>query len=155
MNYVLSKTIGLNSTCQVFYHIYRQLKRSYFPSPMIWIKMSIKSIFFSKTFMKINFIAKIINFELLYSMLLIITARNKHKKGVLFWSGILYNISNGRWHLRCYLFMTTCVNKLTKTTENAPDSTQNNNKVSNADHKIPSLVSSTAKLQDQYVPVLV
>lgn len=58
--------------------------------------MSIKRIFFSKTFMKINFIAKIINFELLYSMLLIITARNKHKKGVLFWSGILYNISNGR-----------------------------------------------------------
>lgn len=51
---------------------------------------------FSKTFMKINFIAKIINFELLYSMLLIIAARNKHKKGVLFLSGILYNISNGR-----------------------------------------------------------
>lgn len=37
--------------------------------------------------------------------------------------------------------MTTCVNKLTKTTENAPDSTQNNNKVSNSDHKIPQKVS--------------
>lgn len=54
--------------------------------------------------------------------------------------------------------MTTCVNKLTKTTENAPDSTQNNNKVSNSDHKIPQKVSSrvsTAKSQDQCVPVLV
>lgn len=55
-----------------------------------------KHIFFQKTFMKINLIAKIINFELLYLMLLIKTARNKHKKGVLFLSGILYNISNGR-----------------------------------------------------------
>lgn len=54
--------------------------------------------------------------------------------------------------------MTTCVNRLTKTTENAPDSTQNNNKVSNSDHKIPQKVSSqvsTAKSQDQCVPVLV
>lgn len=43
-----------------------------------------KHIFFQKTFMKINLIAKIINFELLYLMLLIITARNKHKKGSYF-----------------------------------------------------------------------
>lgn len=34
--------------------------------------------------MKINLIAKIINFELLYLMLLIKTARNKHKKGSYF-----------------------------------------------------------------------
>lgn len=41
-------------------------------------------IFFQKTFMKINLIPKIINFELLYLMLLIKTARNKHKKGSYF-----------------------------------------------------------------------